>query len=254
MTKKYSVAAVEEPPFRTSPSAISRYFFHDCERFLRYTAAGAAQRKLDNVPARDFDHSPLMKAILESGYSWEQMVLDKYLKGKAKIAPGKGDVYTRRFDWAATVDLLRTAKPDTYLYQPTLRTPKAFYDGYGIDPALVTVSDNHPDLIAVLPGGPRKRHLTSEAKVRTISQLGTFLGRKDADEVLGQCASLAVNGTMARVLQVVKWESNCGVMCHVPSLASSRVDGRCNVSCHSSGDDVTCCDTSPWRCGRRRPR
>lgn len=318
MTRHRITTTVTESAFRTNPSAISRYFFHDCERFFRYTAAGAAQRKLDKVPAREFDHSPLMKAILESGYSWEQMVLDKYLKGKAKIAPGKGEVYTRRFDWAATVELLRTAKPDTYIYQPTLRTPKAFYDRYGIDPALVTVSDNHPDLIAVLPDGSRKRllrvldvkrgeslklthrvqillyalqladilaeegitdaavdlaqgavwlggqpepttfdladfrphletflhddlmrilradldnvnwhvyfrcewceyfehcreqvrvcddvsrlaylstygkrHLTGEAGVRTISQLGTFLRRKDADQVLSQCASLA---------------------------------------------------------------
>lgn len=318
MAKRRTATATEESPFRTNPSAISRFFFHDCERFLRYTAAGAAQRKLDKVPARAFDQSPLMKAILESGYSWEEMVLDKYLKSKAKVAPGKGDVYTRRFDWDATLDLLKTAKPGTYLYQPTLRTPRAFYDRYDIDPVLVTVSDNHPDLIAILPDSGRgrllrvldvkrgealkmthrvqillyalqladiltehgiadaaadldlggvwlggqseptvfdladfrphletflhddlmrilradlgdvnwhvyfrcewceyfdhcrdqmrtcndvsrlaylstygKRHLTSEAGVRTISQLGTFLRREDADQVLGQCATLA---------------------------------------------------------------
>ena len=113
MAKRRAKITVKESPFRTSPSAISRYFFHDCERFLRYTAAGAAQRKLEKVPGKAFDQSPLMKAIFESGYFWEQMVLDKYLKGKVKIAPGKGDVYTRRFDWTGTVNLLRTAKPGT---------------------------------------------------------------------------------------------------------------------------------------------
>ena len=33
-----------DTPFRTSPSAIARYFFHDCERFLRYQAAGPELR------------------------------------------------------------------------------------------------------------------------------------------------------------------------------------------------------------------
>jgi len=318
MARRSEALESVDTPYRTNPSAISRYFFHDCERFLRYTAASASQRKLEKMPKRAFDQSPLMKAILESGYSWEQTVLDLYLKGRVRIAPGTGEVHTRRFGWAATVDVLQTAKPGTYLYQPTLRTPKAFYDRYGIDSSWVTVSDNHPDLIAVLPDGGSgrllrvldvkrgealklthrvqillyalqladiidelgitdatvdlsqggvwlggqpestvfdladfrphletflrddlmrilgaeledvnwhmyfrcewceyfehcrdqmrslddvsrlaylstygKRHLTTEAGVRTISQLGKFLRRKDADEVLGQCASLA---------------------------------------------------------------
>ena len=34
---------------------------------------------------------PRTRFVVEP-YFWEQMVLDKYLKGKVKIAPGKGDV------------------------------------------------------------------------------------------------------------------------------------------------------------------
>jgi len=154
-----SKSATVDTPYRTNPSAISRYFFHDCERFLRYTAANATQRKLDKIPAKVFDQSPLMKAILDSGYSWEQIVLEKHLKEKAKVAPGKGEIHTRRFDWGDTLKLLRTAKLGTFIYQPTLRTPAVFYSRYGIDPALVTLSDNHPDLIAVIADGAGKRLL-----------------------------------------------------------------------------------------------
>ncbi len=57
-----------ETPFRTSPSAVARYFFHDCERFFRFSASSSDQRKRENVPEMEFNQSPLMKAIFESGY------------------------------------------------------------------------------------------------------------------------------------------------------------------------------------------
>src|SRR5215813_558101 len=38
------------PPFRTSPSTIARYFFHDCERFLYYSSADPKTRKRLGLP------------------------------------------------------------------------------------------------------------------------------------------------------------------------------------------------------------
>lgn len=148
-----------EVPYRISPSVIARYFFQDCARFLRYSASSAGQRKRDGVPVKEFDHSPLMQAIFDSGYAWEAQVLQTYLKNRVHIAPGDGDVHTRRFGWQETLELLRTAKPGTYLYQPTLRMPAAFYAHYGLDQQLLAFSDNHPDLIAVLPDGAGGRVL-----------------------------------------------------------------------------------------------
>jgi superfamily I DNA/RNA helicase len=141
------------PPFRTSPSAIARYFFHDCERFLRFHSASPQTRKREGLPTPQFDHSPLVKAILESGYLWEEAVLDKHLGESALVAPGDGPPHTRRFDWHQTLRLIRGAEPGTFIYQPTLRLPRAFYERHGIDPKLVVISDNHPDLIAVLDDG-----------------------------------------------------------------------------------------------------
>jgi hypothetical protein len=145
------------PPFRVSPSVIARYFFHDCERFLRYSAATPEQRRREGTPAPEFEQSPLVEAILESGYRWEEEVLHTYLKGKVVIAPGPGELHTRRLPPARTLRCLRSEPPGRFLYQPTLVPPACFYETFGIAPTLVSVSDNHPDLVEILPdtGGNR---------------------------------------------------------------------------------------------------
>src|SRR5271166_713801 len=145
------------PPFRTNPSAIARYFFHDCERFLYYTSADPKKRKQEGIPVPAFDHSPLVEAILTSGYRWEQEVVERLLKGRVVLGPGRGELHTRRLPPEQTLACLHREPAGRFLYQPTLRPPQRFYEAYGIDTRLVTISDNHPDLIAVLanPDGGR---------------------------------------------------------------------------------------------------
>jgi hypothetical protein len=46
------------PSFRTSPSTIARYFFHDCERFLYYSGADPRERKRQGLPGPDFNNNP----------------------------------------------------------------------------------------------------------------------------------------------------------------------------------------------------
>lgn len=138
------------PPFRTNPSVVSRYFFHDCERFLYYSSADPRQRKREGLPEPQFDHSPLVQAILGSGFRWEQEVVERLLKGRVVIAPGSGELHTRRLSPEQTIRHLRHEPVGRFLYQPTLSPPKHFYETHGIDPALVAISDNHPDLIAIL--------------------------------------------------------------------------------------------------------
>lgn len=140
-----------QPPFRTSPSTVARYFFHDCERFLYYSSVGPKKAREEGVPAREFDHSPLVAAILESGYRWEEEVVQNLLAGRVVVGPGEGALHTRRLPAEQTVTLLRDAPSGRFLYQPTLTPPSQFYATYGIDPKLVVLSDNHPDLVAVVP-------------------------------------------------------------------------------------------------------
>jgi hypothetical protein len=147
------------PPFRTNPSAVARYFFHDCERFLYYTAADPALRKSHGIPKPEFDHSPLVEAILASGYRWEEEVVTRLLKGRVAVAPGAGVLHTRRLSPAQTVRHLRREPAGRFLYQPTLVPPRVFYERYGIDPELVVLSDNHPDLVEVLADGDGGRLL-----------------------------------------------------------------------------------------------
>ena len=68
-------------------------------------------------------------------------------------------MHTRRFDWPQTLRLLREAPGNTFIYQPTLRLPRGFYERYAIDPELVVISDNHPDLLAITDDGAGRRVL-----------------------------------------------------------------------------------------------
>lgn len=140
------------PPFRISPSTIARYFFHDCERFLYYSSATPRERQRQDIPKPAFDQSPLVESILASGYQWEREVVERLLKGKVVVAAGSGELHTRRLPLAQTLRHLQREPAGRFLYQPTLAPPPDFYEVHGIDPRLVLLSDNHPDLIAVLPG------------------------------------------------------------------------------------------------------
>jgi hypothetical protein len=151
------MAATPAPPFRLSPSTIARYFFHDCERFLYFSGATPGQRRLQGIPRPEFDQSPLVEAILASGYRWEQEVVRMHLQGRVVVAPGPGELHTRRLPPPRTLRCLRDEPAGRFLYQPTLVPPARFYEAHGIDPKLVVISDNHPDLVEVLPdaGGGR---------------------------------------------------------------------------------------------------
>jgi hypothetical protein len=143
--------AKKPPPFRTNPSTVARYFFHDCERFLYFSAASPEQRKREGLPDPAFERSPLVEAILESGYAWEREVVEKLLAGRVVLGPGAGELHLRRLPPEATLRALEQEPAGRFLYQPTLSPPALFYETYDLDPGLVVLSDNHPDLVEILP-------------------------------------------------------------------------------------------------------
>ncbi len=139
-------------PFNVTPSAIARYFFLDCDRFLRYWSAPPDERQAAGIPEREFDSSPLMREVLESGLRWEEHVVGTILAGRVAIAPGTGPLHERRFSNEESFARLTSESINKYVYQTTLVAPLDFYTSFGLDPTLVEFGDTHPDLIEVREG------------------------------------------------------------------------------------------------------
>ncbi|MEA3510779.1 MAG: AAA domain-containing protein, partial [Actinomycetota bacterium] len=139
--------------YMLSPSRIARYYFHECDRYLRYSATPKSKRATDGVPSHELDHSLVTRAILQGGYDWEERVLTEHLPS-AIIAEGSGDKprHDRRHSIEDTLSILAQMQPGDYLYQPTLRPPPGFYERYGIDPELIQFVDCYPDLLTITQG------------------------------------------------------------------------------------------------------
>ncbi|MBL8601566.1 MAG: AAA family ATPase [Myxococcales bacterium] len=145
--------------FALSPSRIARFFFHECERHLRFSATPKARRGVEGVPEVALDESPVTASLLEGGYQWEERVVERHLAGRVRVSPGPGALRTRVFEAEATLEALATLQPGEYLYQPTLIAPPGFLARYKLDPAWVSFAPCRPDLIACVatPEGPRLR-------------------------------------------------------------------------------------------------
>ena len=138
-------------PFGVSPSTLARYFFHDCDRFLRFRATRQPAR--NGVPERRYESGPVMAEVLDSGRTWEEQILTTHLAGRALVAEGDGALADRVWSVEESVDLLRRARHGEFLYQLTLRAPASLYDALGIDPEQIEITDNRPDLVQVMADG-----------------------------------------------------------------------------------------------------
>ena len=145
-------ASAPQVPKWVSPSRIARYYFQECARYLRYSSTPKEQQKAEGIPPAPFDFRPVSTAMLETGYLWEEQVVEHHLAGNVHIAPAEDGVEMR--DRVLTVErtreLLASLTPGEWMYQASLTTPSAFYQRYGIDPSVVQVADCRPDLIQCL--------------------------------------------------------------------------------------------------------
>ncbi|MCU0849279.1 MAG: AAA domain-containing protein [Spirochaetes bacterium] len=132
-----------------SPSRIARYFYHECDRYLRYHSTPKESREAEGVPGIDFDASPVTAAMLKAGYRWEEDVIQNLLRGRVRIAEsrGSGSLSERSHTFEETLVLLDRLKPGEAIYQATLKVPDAFYQKYNIDPDLCNFPQCRPDLI-----------------------------------------------------------------------------------------------------------
>ncbi len=136
--------------FTLGPSRLARFFFHDCERHLRYHATPAKRAAAEGVPALTHAGSPVTAAILEGGYAWEEHVVTKHLGADAHVAKGAGPLRERTHSSDATLRLLRKLAVGSSIYQGSLVAPDAFYERYGLDRALVELPACRPDLVELV--------------------------------------------------------------------------------------------------------
>ena len=118
---------------------------------------GPEQRRSDGIPGPSSITVPLVGAILQSGYHWEREVVE-ILAGRVVVAarqrrlpaPPSAGADARCCRPRAGRPLSLSAHADAAA--ALLRT-------YGLDPRLVVISDNHPDLIEILPDADGSRLL-----------------------------------------------------------------------------------------------
>jgi hypothetical protein len=136
-----------------SPSGFARFYFQECERFLRYSATAKADLAAEGVPASPYETNPVSRAILERGYEWEERVVGEILGPRAVLAEAQAEsLRDRQMTLEETRRVLGALEPGRFAYQPTLRAPAGFYTRYGLDPARVQVTSCRPDLIECVEG------------------------------------------------------------------------------------------------------
>lgn len=91
-----------------NPSTLARFYFLECERYLRYTAA--TDRAAEGIPAGTPDRSPVTRALVDAGRAWEAHVLETYLRDAVTGPPARSGQPTDRVLSAdRTLELLASA-------------------------------------------------------------------------------------------------------------------------------------------------
>ncbi|WP_440950561.1 AAA domain-containing protein [Methanosphaerula subterraneus] len=142
--------------YNLSPSMLSRYFFFECPRYLRYHATPKAVRMIQQIPAGKVCTAPAAKALLDAGFSWEEQVV-RNLSGQVQVASGSGPLHERVLEWQETLAGLSSLSPGQHLYQPTLQPPVDFLSQYGVGSDLCRFGISRPDLIrcSMVHGEPK---------------------------------------------------------------------------------------------------
>ena len=99
------------PRFNLSPSLIGRFFYHDCERYLRYHATPEQERPGTGIPATAIDTSAVTQALLDAGIRWEEEVVRTKLAGRVRIPDGNGPISGRSFSIEESFNLLPLLSP-----------------------------------------------------------------------------------------------------------------------------------------------
>ena len=148
------------PRFNLSPSLIGRFFYHDCERYLRYHATPEHERGRAGIPAVAPDRSPVTRALLEAGIRWEEEVIRTRLAGRVRLPDGTGPLSGRSFSIEESFRLLPRLAPGEAIYQSTIPVSVHFLRTYGLDPEVHRFSPCRPDLLVLGPESDGEPHLS----------------------------------------------------------------------------------------------
>jgi hypothetical protein len=110
--------------YNLSPSRFARYYFHKCDRFLRYSATPKHLKRRRACPRTSSTTACSRKPSSTQTSTGKAEVLATYLIGSAVIAhpppDNPGAAKTSCVHTALqTIEALRNAAPGQYIYQPT---------------------------------------------------------------------------------------------------------------------------------------
>ncbi|MDD3042330.1 MAG: AAA domain-containing protein [Methanosarcinaceae archaeon] len=132
---------------RLSPSLIARFFYHNCERYLRFHATPIEDRPKAGIPALNHNQSPVTKALLDAGNRWEEQVVLEKIKENVIIPEGAEALHKRAHSIKNSVEIFKKLDRGELVYQPTLLVSSKFYRKYNLSPELCSFSACRPDLI-----------------------------------------------------------------------------------------------------------
>jgi len=144
------------PQHNLSPSLIARFFYHECPRFLRYSATPPAERPALGIPGAVEEQTPVSELLTRKGFAWEDEVIGRKIPGLVHSAPGSGPYHDRRFSAEESITLLSSMEAGSGAYQSTLIAPPSFYRRYGLDPGVCSFHECRPDLVWCLRDGERR--------------------------------------------------------------------------------------------------
>ncbi|WP_342675872.1 bifunctional RecB family nuclease/DEAD/DEAH box helicase [Methanofollis sp. UBA420] len=191
-------------PFNLSPSLIARYFFHDCPRFLRYSATPPARRRAEGIPDAVEDTSVTSRVLTTKGFAWEDEVVGRRMPGRVLVADGGTVIHERRFSAEESRRVLAAVRPGTGVYQSTLVVPAGFSERYGLDPSVCTFNECRPDLLWCVEGEDRPLlrviDLKATDQVKTSHRIQVALYSLILESVLAEHAiERAADGTAAGI-------------------------------------------------------
>ena len=148
------------PRFNLSPSLIGWFFYHDCERYLRYHATPEQERERSGIPVVAMDQSPTTRALLDAGSRWEEEVVRTKLAGRVRLPDGIGPLSDRSVSIEESFEVLPRLSPGEAIYQSTIPVSVHFLRNYGLDPEVHRFSPCRPDLVMLGEGSGREAQLS----------------------------------------------------------------------------------------------